>query len=52
MDFCKKENLYMSGGSDYHGKAKPKVKFAKGVENESIKTEIIQNWCNEIEYYN
>ncbi len=51
MDFCKKENLYMSGGSDYHGKAKPKVKFARAVEDKPIKTEIIQNWCDSIEYY-
>ena len=51
MDFCKKENLYMSGGSDYHGKAKPKVKFARAVEDEPIETEIIQKWSNKIEYY-
>ncbi len=52
IDFCKENKRYMSGGSDYHGKAKPKVKFAKAVEQEPIPTQIAQDWIYQVEYYN
>lgn len=52
IDFCKKHNLYMSGGSDYHGKSKPKVKFARAVEYEYIQNQIIKDWITKIKYYN
>lgn len=51
IDFCKKEKLYMSGGSDFHGKAKPKVKLAKVMNNETIPNELIRDWMEKIEYY-
>lgn len=52
IEFCKKQKIYMSGGSDYHGKAKPKVKFARAMNGESISTNLIENWINGITYYN
>lgn len=52
IDFCKKQNLYMSGGSDYHGKAKPKVKFARVMNDETIPNELVQAWTKQIRYYN
>ena len=42
----------MSGGSDYHGKAKPKVKFARAINDEFIPNELVQDWVEKIEYYN
>lgn len=42
----------MSGGSDYHGKAKPKVKFARAMNDETIPTDLIKDWIKEIKYYN
>ena len=52
IGFCKKQKLYMSGGSDYHGKAKPKVKFARAINDEFIPNELVQDWVEKIEYYN
>lgn len=48
---CKKHNLYMSGGSDYHGKAKPNVDMGSGFGNLSIDNEIIEKWKDKVRYY-
>lgn len=49
-DICKERNLYMSGGSDYHGKAKPNVDMACGFGSMKIKKEIIEGWCDKVKY--
>ncbi|MBQ8300131.1 MAG: PHP domain-containing protein [Clostridia bacterium] len=41
---CKERGIYMSGGSDYHGKAKPDVDLATGYGNLNIKKDVIGNW--------
>lgn len=51
INFCKKQKRYMSGGSDYHGKAKPKIQFARGVEYMPISDELVKDWIEKIEYY-
>lgn len=48
IDFCKKNNLYISGGSDYHGKTKPDIKLGIGRGNLNIPKEIINNWIDKI----
>lgn len=51
MNFCKTNKLYMSGGSDYHGKAKPAVKLGKAVEGEIISNEIVSDWICDVNYF-
>ena len=46
MDFCKKNNLYMSGGSDYHGDAAPDVFLGTGKGNLNIPFELIADWVD------
>ena len=45
LDFCKKNGLYISGGSDYHGNTKPDIDIGTGVNmNLNIKEEVIKPW--------
>lgn len=44
LDLCKKRNLLISGGSDYHGSFKPDVDMATGFGNLKIPESIIKNW--------
>ena len=41
ITYCKKNNLYMSGGSDYHGEAKPLIKLKIGSNNLNIGNDIL-----------
>ena len=41
----------MSGGSDYHGKAKPDVSIAVGHGKLNIKDEILEPWKDKLTYY-
>lgn len=43
-DYCIKNNLLMSGGTDCHGMKKPDRKIGIGYGNMNIKKEIIHNW--------
>lgn len=43
-EFCTKNKLLKSGGSDYHGKLKPNIQMGKGTENNKIAEKIIDNW--------
>lgn len=51
LNICKEHNYYISGGSDYHGKAKPKVDIGVGYGNLQVKDEIIDNWKDKIKYF-
>ena len=44
IDYCKKKNLLMSGGSDCHGEKKLVRKIGKGYGNLNIEKSIISNW--------
>ena len=52
LNICKERNLYISGGSDYHGKNKPGVDVGSGFGNLQIKDEIIEDWVENIKIYN
>jgi len=44
LEFCKENNLYTSGGTDFHGKAKPGIEIGIGKGNLAIPDEIIKDW--------
>lgn len=44
VDYARKNNLYISGGSDYHGKLKPDIQIGLGRGNLSISKEFIEEW--------
>ena len=46
VDYARKNNLYISGGSDYHGKLKPDIEIGVGRGNLNISKEIL-NWLYE-----
>lgn len=43
-EFCKQNNLLMSGGSDYHGKNKPEIELGIGRGNLKVPANITYNW--------
>ena len=46
VDYAKNNNLYISGGSDYHGNPKPDIEIGVGRGDLSISEEIL-NWLYE-----
>ena len=46
VNFCKSHNLYLSGGSDYHGKIKPKVILGESVPGVRIPYELSEKWLS------
>lgn len=44
LDYCKQNNLLVSGGSDYHGKNKPRLSIGTGKGNLNIPDNILNNW--------
>ena len=46
VEYVKKNNLYMSGGSDYHGSKKPDIEVGIGKGNLNIPKEVIKKWAN------
>ena len=48
LNYCKDNDLYSSGGSDYHGKLKPTVKLGESISGTSIPFEILNNWISEL----
>lgn len=48
VSLCKERGIYMSGGSDYHGKAKLNVELATGSGNLGISKDIIDDWIKKI----
>lgn len=44
LDFAKKNNLFISGGSDYHGDKKPNVYIGVGKGSLRIPKEYIEEW--------
>ena len=44
LDFARKNNYYISGGSDYHGVNKPGIEMAVGKGNLKITSDLISNW--------
>lgn len=48
IEVCKEHNLYMSGGSDYHGGNKPGVYVGIGAGNLKIQDEVISEWKDKV----
>ena len=46
VNYCKNNNLLMSGGSDCHGDNKPGINLAVGKGNLNIDESIIESWVN------
>ena len=46
VKYAKKNNLYISGGSDYHGEKKPDIEIGIGKGNLNIPKEAIEKWVN------
>lgn len=44
VDYARKNNLYISGGIDYHGKKKPDIEIGIGRGNLSISKKYIEEW--------
>lgn len=53
VDYCRKNSLYMSGGSDYHGKIKPNIQLGTGIDNNlNIPEYIITTWVKQEYLFN
>ncbi len=48
-NFAQKNNLYLSGGSDYHGRIDRNEKIGYGTEGKRIPKKYIENWYNIID---
>ena len=46
LQYCKDNNLYTSGGTDYHGTKRPSVEIGIGKGNLKIPDETIKDWYN------
>ena len=44
VEYARKNNLYISGGSDYHGRKKPDIEIGVGKGNLNISKEILEEW--------
>lgn len=44
FEYARKNNLYISGGSDYHGTPKPDIQIGIGKGTLSISKEIVEEW--------
>ena len=44
VEYARKNNLYISGGSDYHGKPKPDIEIGIGKGNLNISKDLIEEW--------
>lgn len=50
IKLCNERNLFISGGSDFHGKIKRDVDIAVGYGNMQIPDSIVEKWKNKIEF--
>ena len=46
LKYCKENNYYISGGSDFHGSIKPKIKMGTGMGNLSISSDILSPYLS------
>ncbi len=51
LNLCKERNLFVSGGSDFHGTIKPDVDIGVGYGNMQIPDEILNSWKNRIKFF-
>ena len=48
LDYTKKNKLYRSGGSDYHGSYKPGIEMKVGKGNLRMEKELIEDWIKHL----
>lgn len=48
INYCKQNNLYISGGTDYHGKRKPDINLGIGKGNLDISYDVIKPWIENL----
>lgn len=48
IELSRKNNLYISGGTDFHGTNKPNIQLGNGQGNLNITSEKIGNWINKV----
>lgn len=46
VEYAKNNNLFISGGSDYHGRKKPDINIGVGTGNLNISKDYIEKWTN------
>ncbi len=46
VEYAKSNNLYISGGSDYHGSKNPDIQIGIGRGNLNIPKQIVEEWIN------
>ncbi len=46
VEYARKNNLYISGGSDYHGDRKPDIKIGIGRGSLNLSKEMVEEWMN------
>ena len=51
INLCNERNLFISGGSDFHGKIKPDVDIGVGYGNMQIPDSIVEVWKNNVEFW-
>ena len=44
VELCKKNKLYRSGGTDFHGDNKPNIQLGNGIGNLNVRIENVQEW--------
>ncbi len=49
LQYCRENNYYISGGSDFHGIVKPDIEMGTGRGNLNIQKEIILPWVKQVE---
>lgn len=52
LEICKQHNLFISGGTDFHGAIRPEVSIGTGYGNLQIPTDIISNWVSKVNLFN
>lgn len=52
LEICQKYNLFVSGGTDFHGTCRPEVDIGHGFGDLQIPTNIISNWITKINLFN
>ncbi|ATW27344.1 PHP domain-containing protein [Candidatus Formimonas warabiya] len=48
LDIARRHGLYVSGGSDYHGKNKPHIRLGAGLGDLSVPEDLINLWADKI----
>ena len=48
VDLCNRYNIYISGGSDYHGLPKPNINMGTGCGNLNITRDIVKDWIDKL----